>query len=167
MKYLLLVAAMFVPAISSAGVTIHYSGVLSDSTTPESVIEMAETYATSHKWTYQKEGEALTIFPDPWCEPMHLSFREKSLNSDFVKTQFAGPQVHIAVIGLLKAIEPSFSHLDVLDEGEYWKSGSMDKLKENMEGVDATIANIKKTHPEAIGPTKLPDGRIVDLRARK
>jgi hypothetical protein len=133
-KYLLLLLTLLASSNSIAGVTIHYSGTLASGVETQKVIVAATAYASSEKWLYQVDGDTLIIFPDPWCEPIHLSFIGSDLTQDFVKTQFAGPAVHIAVIGLFKTIEPSFSHLDILDEGEYWQSGDLAKLRANMEG---------------------------------
>lgn len=38
-----------------------------------------------------------------------------------------------------------------------------DNLDKDMESVTSKIAEIKLRHPNAVGPVKRPDGRILDL----
>jgi len=54
-----------------------------------------------------------------------------------VKTQFAGPEIHLWVVGLLKYLKEHYIHdLEVSDEGEYWETGSFEMLKEKMSFLD-------------------------------
>lgn len=51
-----------------------------------------------------------------------------------VKTQYAPPDIHIAIIKLLKHLQNKyFSELTVVDEGEYWETGNKSLLIEKME----------------------------------
>jgi hypothetical protein len=114
-----------------AGVTVHYSGTLKPGVEPKYVLDQAAAFARTQKWAYQSASGELTIFPDAWCEPIHLKFTGAMLAEDFVKTQYAPPTVHVAVIDLFGAIEPSFAALEIFDEGEYWQSRDIAKLKAN------------------------------------
>jgi hypothetical protein len=47
----------------------------------------------------------------------------------FTKTQYAGPEVHKALITMLKHIsEKYFEYIEVDDEGNYWETGDMQLL---------------------------------------
>jgi hypothetical protein len=78
--------------------------------------------------------------------PMHVvSLLEGSLDPDdawvFVKTQFGSPDDHAWNIGLLKYLKKRYiTDLDVRDEGEYWETGDMVKLKEKMDHVTGELS---------------------------
>ena len=51
----------------------------------------------------------------------------------FTKTQHAGPQTHVDIVGLLKYLETKyFGELHVADEGTYWETGDLGALKARM-----------------------------------
>jgi hypothetical protein len=50
---------------------------------------------------------------------LRLEFDGDVYVQEFIKTQFAGVQVHIEVLKLLKAVEPLFRQLKVEDEVKY------------------------------------------------
>ena len=76
------------------------------------------------------------------CEPVSLTFlpngklcsfvnllsqdayeKKKWIYYNSTKTQFAGPDVHIAIVKLLKYLEKKYlDALDVTDEGNYWET---------------------------------------------
>ena len=57
-----------------------------------------------------------------------------------VKTQFAGPEAHIWIIGLLKYIQEHYlPELQVRDEGEFWETGNHETLKEKMNLINEKI----------------------------
>ena len=63
-----------------------------------------------------------------------------------VKTQFLSPEIHVWIIGLLKYLKKRYiSDLDVSDEGNYWDTGDIDKLREKMDLIDAKIECISDT----------------------
>lgn len=82
---------------------------------------------------------------------------------DFVKTQFAGADVHIAVVELFEALKPLLKNLEVIDEGKYWGTHDRSALLRNLEAVELKLARVKKEHPDAIGPIFLENGRIIDV----
>ncbi len=50
-----------------------------------------------------------------------------------MKTQFAGPDIHVLVVGLLKYLKKRYiANLEVSDESEYWESGDRRKLEKDM-----------------------------------
>ena len=103
--------------------------------------------------------KGVTIIPEPDGEALSFTFdRDGAVRSLMgmvsildgslepedawvsVKTQFAGPDFHTWVVGLLKHLRKKYmSDLEVDDEGEYWESGDLDKLKEKMAFLDERI----------------------------
>lgn len=73
----------------------------------------------------------------------------------FVKTQFAGPKVHVAVVELLRYLKSKYIHdLEVDDETGYWDTGDFQAVEQQMNlinrGIDA-ISNRLETIPVAGG----------------
>ena len=60
-----------------------------------------------------------------------------------VKTQFASPEVHAWIIGLLKYVKKRYiSDLQVSDEGQYWETGDIRILRERMEFLGEKIEQL-------------------------
>jgi len=60
-----------------------------------------------------------------------------------VKTQFASPEIHVWIVGLLKYLKKRYiSDLQVSDEGEYWETGDIRILKEKMDLIGAKLDHI-------------------------
>lgn len=68
----------------------------------------------------------------------------------FIKTQYAPPEIHIAIIKLLKYLKDKYiSDLNVIDEGSYWESEDKELLirkisfiKDKMDQVESIISSI-------------------------
>jgi hypothetical protein len=72
-----------------------------------------------------------------------------------VKTQFASPEVHAWIVGLLKYLKKKYiSDLDVSDEGGYWETGDMHTLKARMDFLNEKIEQISD---------KLSSARFADV----
>jgi len=102
----------------------------------------------------QLTGVALSVHPK--CETFFLGFDENGnlyhpINvmlisegyikpeevSVFVKTQFAEPETHLWIIGVLKYIQMHYiPDLQVTDEAGYWETGDVEILEENMGTID-------------------------------
>ena len=62
-----------------------------------------------------------------------------------VKTQFAGPETHVWIVGLLKYIQEHYlPELQVRDEGEFWETGNHETLKEKMNLINNKIDVISR-----------------------
>lgn len=80
-----------------------------------------------------------------------------------VKTQFAGPEIHLWVVGLLKYVKEHYiPGLEVSDEGEYWETGNFELLKEKMnfldqkmDGVCGELSRVTGTHLDRLSPEEL------------
>jgi hypothetical protein len=95
--------------------------------------------------------ESLRFFFDAGgnlCDPVSMTLiSEGALKPEdvwiAVKTQFAGPETHIWIVGLLKYIQEHYlPGLEVRDEGEFWETGNHEMLKEKMNLINDKIAVI-------------------------
>lgn len=60
-----------------------------------------------------------------------------------MKTQFAGPDTHIWVTGLLKYVKKRYiSNLEVSDESGYWDTGDRQKLESDMALLDGKLERL-------------------------
>ncbi len=63
----------------------------------------------------------------------------------FVKTQFAPPEVHVWIIGLLKYLKKHYlADLQVSDEGEYWETGDIHLLRKKMTFLGRKIEQLSQ-----------------------
>lgn len=168
------------------GITIHFEGRLRDQEAFDQLMAAAKEYADAMQWPSKpikeeqvtllrarKEDEAewdylgpvcgLTLFPHEDCEPVRLEFDKNLYIQEYTKTQFAGPEVHVCVVGLLRRLVPFFDRLDVVDEGEFWETEDAAGLKSLMDGCNEAIQRELQRSPHAAVKVKTPDGRIVDM----
>ncbi len=60
-----------------------------------------------------------------------------------IKTQYAGPETHVWIIGLLKYLKKFYiPNLEVRDEGKYWQTENIEILKEKMDFIDKKISAV-------------------------
>jgi hypothetical protein len=99
-------------------------------------------------FTVHPKCESLRFFFDAagnLCDPVSMtSICQGYLKSEevwiAVKTQFAGPDTHIWIVGLLKYIQEHYlSELQVRDEGEFWETGNHESLQEKMNLINDKI----------------------------
>jgi hypothetical protein len=108
----------------------------------------------------------------PRCEPVTLVFDQngrlcspmiplmaqagddpKYIWIGFTKTQFAGPDTHIALVRLLKYLEKRyFKKLEVTDEGDYWESGDENHLRSLFIQLDTAISMFAAAFEKEIIP---------------
>ncbi len=76
----------------------------------------------------------------------------------FVKTQFAGSEIHMLIIHLLKYLNTKyFSDFSVIDEGQYWETGDKELLRETF----TTYTNLINSFSVALQSIpKAPDENI-------
>lgn len=171
---------------ADAGVTIHFKGAVENERAVAVIVDAARRFSAANGWRYELIGpgnpcrdpitlktaeeypgkddiRGIVLYPDAMSEPLYLVFAGNDLVDNFIKTQFAGMEVHIKVIELLHRIEPRFQHLDIEDEGEYWNTGNRQKLQEQIGATDRMIATIMASQPGMRGPFRTPEGRMIDL----
>jgi hypothetical protein len=182
MKTKLLILALF--SLSFGGVTINYEGQIKKKYNVNQIIEKAKEISSENKWkfkTYENKDtlsswwigdnetkyrsalRGIIIQPDSLCEPLNIIVDDSSRMQDFIKTQFAGPEIHVKVIKLLEALKPFFDKFKIEDEGGYVPFHNQKKLEENMNKSMKMIQAAKAMKPKAKCPYILPSGRIVDI----
>ncbi len=108
--------------------------------------------------------KGIVLRPDVGTEPLSFLFdREGNLRSMigtvsiidgtlkpqdawvFVKTQFAPPEVHVWIVGLLKYLKKHYlADLQVSDEGEYWETGDIGILRRKMDFIGRKIEQLSR-----------------------
>lgn len=93
------------------------------------------------------ESENLTIFFDRIgriASNTEIFFGEKTKpNYQFIKTQFAGTDVHIGVIQFLRYIKKKYiANLVVIDEANYWETNDRNKVDNYINIVNKGINDI-------------------------
>lgn len=86
-----------------------------------------------------------------WREYMRSCGEDKSLleGGSFVKTQFAGWQVHKTLILLFRHLEKKyFRKFKVHDEANYWETGDEKILKGNFDRMGFLLNGLEKTFSE-------------------
>lgn len=166
------------------GVTIHFEGKLQGQDQLTALIQQVNGLAAKNDWPVKMidEPEAtrlrvieeedveysgpisgIEVQPHSDAEPLRFEFDDQFFAQDYCKTQFAGVDVHIAIINMLRQISPLFVKLRVEDEGEYWETSNDAVLQGHFVCVDELIDEIRQREPNAQGPIRLESGRIVDI----
>jgi hypothetical protein len=179
---LLLVLALASPA--RAGVTIHYEGTAASPDAVAKILTAVTAFAKQRGWKVEdassKTGRLQRVIDEKDkdyegriigivvrisdnCEPLYFQFGDDLFMQDFVKTQFAGADVHIQIVQLLESLRPHFKKIDVIDEGDYWDTRDKTVLEGHIAKVDSMIEDIKKKDPNAQGPLRMKSGRIADV----
>lgn len=175
---------------ANAGITIHFKGSVADDAAIEKIAEVACAEAQKNAWRCTRvvgeeiksldsitvkaiakldgsadftKAKGVVVLMHEMSEPLYLVFGSSRQIDNFVKTQFAGADVHIRAVELLEKVKPHFTTLEVHDEGNYWESKDRAMLEKELDGIQAMMAKIKSQRSDAEGPVKRPDGRILDL----
>lgn len=165
------------------GVTIHFEGKLKSADALAQVIAIVEHFAAEEnwpasrfkeaskvlermdgeeEWNYEGPTQGIIIQPEN-TEPFILEFDNALYVQEYCKTQFAPIETHIQLIEILRAIEPYFGDLEVIDEGEYWNTDDAELLRKNIKDCFKAIEKAKKNDDTLDGPFVLESGRIIDL----
>jgi hypothetical protein len=167
-----------------AGVTIHYQGHARSKAAVGQLLATARAEAERNGWrvedvsqargtltrmigekerTFQGPIQGIVIHPHDLCEPLYLQFGADLYFQDFVKTQFAGAEVHVQIVQLFRKLRRYLADLSVEDEGEYWRGSDRAKLEGHIAFTNAIIEKMRAESPTARGPVKVAGGRIIDL----
>jgi uncharacterized protein YabN with tetrapyrrole methylase and pyrophosphatase domain len=166
------------------GITIHYAGKLNSESSYEQLVELSVNFAimnemiferfavhmkcldrvsNQEEWSYEGPVKGVKIIPSESCEPLWLEFDQNLVVQDFCKTQFADIEVHMLIIGLFEALNQCFENLRIADEGEYWDTRDVNRLRELRDECFELMESAKEQDRTLSGPFRLEDGRIVDL----
>lgn len=166
------------------GITIHFEGKLKGEDSYERVINLAKNYSDEHGWPYSAISEKETtlkrvrdeedwdyigptkgveIQPHENSEPLRLEFDKDLYVQEYIKTQFAPQEIHVLVVNLLHLLEPEFSTLEVIDEGEYFESGDASVLENHRKKFFDILDEYLTQDDKYYGPVRLENGRIIDV----
>ena len=96
--------------------------------------------------------EAAPLYPEP-----------ELVYSVHVKTQFAGPDTHAALVLLLKYLEKKyFRDMEVYDEGEYWDSLDKARLESQFRKYRSLINLVKSALEQEKRPAAGDAGKLAD-----
>ena len=165
------------------GVTIHFEGRVKGATAYSLLIDEIREFAASHAWPIEEIPRAdrslkrvrdeqnwdysgptfgIVLSAHSECDPLRFEFDEDFYIQKFVKTQFAGAEIHVAIIEFLRRIQPFFDSLKVTDEGDFWDTSDQSVLEQHIDRCNQVLRDLLAKNPKAKGPIRLPDGRIAD-----
>ncbi len=148
------------------GLSIHYSGYIISRAMINPLIEEVEDLGKALNWsTHIIDDEEIKgiSFAPKGSEPVILFFNTEGrivspinimvkeiydgvrfdqdlLFTTSTKTQYAGPDAHIAIIKLLKHISAKYlKDFTLSDEGYYWETGNEKILLDQFKNCDAAI----------------------------
>lgn len=79
-----------------------------------------------------------------------------------VKTQFAGPEVHIGICKLLEYLQKKYiSNLEVNDEGNYWESGDVEEVENRMGIIKTAMDALEEGLQELELDPNLTEERLI------
>lgn len=178
------IGALLLAPSMHAGVTIHYEGTVRSASDVAAVVATARSFAKQYGWKvedasaehrkhvrvgaeknepYEGKLTGIVFYPAELCEPVWLQFGDDLFFQNYVKTQFAGADIHVAIIKLFDQLKPLLKSLRVDDDGGYWEKRDRSGLDDHFAKSREMLRQMKREEPMLYGPIKLPDGRIVDL----
>lgn len=110
-------------------------------------------------FTFAPSGKLMTL--------MGLLSAETYPDFDFVywthtKTQYAGIEVHIAVIELIRYLDKKyFQSFELLDEGNYWETKDVSELQAQFTQYTQLIAVVKNALEKATIPSHLEENEML------
>ncbi|HLF46842.1 MAG TPA: hypothetical protein VI548_10475 [Chitinophagaceae bacterium] len=173
------------------GLSIHYSGKIRHPDLIKELVAEVADICNSLNWTSHiinepNEDELNGIcFSPEGCEPVFLTFlpggrmcspvnlmnrdiyEKNDLDKELMyttstKTQFAGPDAHMALIKLLRYLEEKyFEKFDLQDEGKFWETNDKKILLEQF----ARYEFLLNTVGEALSNMKTLPGESADSLA--
>jgi len=157
------------------GLSIHYTGTIRNISFIDQLIDETADVCESMKWEYTiikeqgDEGVNGIVFSPENCEPLFLTFlpnrrmcspvslRNKDLYAangldpelvywTSTKTQFSGPDTHIALLKFLKHLkEKYFEELTLDDEGYYWATNDEKVLFQRFQEYNYLLDAVAET----------------------
>ena len=154
------------------GLSIHYSGILRDKKLLAHLIEEVKEISETLDWTPHiiddKDLKGIAFAPEG-SEPVFLTFDHNNrllspmnilvkeiydgvrfdkelMFTTSAKTQYAGPDAHIAIIKLLKHISAKYLQSFTLsDEGNYWETGDEKILYAQFKKYEEALHFVQKS----------------------
>jgi len=134
------------------GVTIHYDGSIELRKIPilvEFLVKLSETHGLQCKPVKSRHEKGILVRVDPNCDDLRFVFDRAGCLHQFTKTQFAGLKAHIQSLAILKVVKERFiPNLNVRDEGGFWDTGDLEKLRETFTdtavGLDVIVEGLSR-----------------------
>ena len=166
------------------GVTIHFEGRLQSEAAYTRCIQNTLAFAAVRGWRvepiepaertlhrvrndedldYSGPTRGVCVLAHDDAERLRLEFDRDLYVQEYVKTQFAPIDVHVAIVELLSQLAPEFEELSVEDEGEYWGTRDRSLLERHISSCFAAMDDAIAADPTLSGPFRMPSGRIADL----
>ena len=151
------------------GVTIRITGTLRDQWAVVDAVKLAEEFAEWKDWSVdqyvQEDGQhhGIVLLPHETCDPVRLIFDSELKIDTEINTQFAGPDVHIAIVDLLRSLDEQFDQLSVSDDGGYWEQQDREQLESVIDETQVIIDALHVDDPGGQMMVRREDGRIVDF----
>ena len=92
--------------------------------------------------TRVEETRGIGVRPHRACEHVVFEFDREGHIQSSCKTQYAGADIHIAVVDLLRTVAPHFRDLEVYDEGRYWETQDVRTLIGSLEMLDKALSHV-------------------------
>ncbi len=152
------------------GVTIFYKGKLNHPDLTNNFLEEMADIAKAMEWDFKpinnkgKFQESLLngiiIYPHKDSESLDMVIDQKGhlrniimmkyapekpeyAYENFIKTQFAPVEIHIAIVKLFRYIQKRYmSNLKIIDEGSYWETGDAGLLKKKIDFLNTKIREL-------------------------
>jgi hypothetical protein len=139
------------------GLSIHYKGSICNTDNIPMLVSELQDICDSLQWNYDQiddENFQGIVCAPPECEPLFFTFHNgvelaspmlwdthrEALTTIFVKTQYAGVDVHMAVIRLLRYLsEKYFDSFECHDEGQYWETNDEAVLRTRFGHYEAAL----------------------------
>ena len=136
------------------GTTIHYYGHARSDDDVDRILDIAQDYAARKEWwrrrdvthatltrsfgdgeliEYEGRVRRIVMIPESACETVRLEFDDNLFTWWFTKTVGMRVESHIEIVELLRTIQPHMADLEVRDEGEYWETGDVDRLRQHLD----------------------------------
>ena len=169
------------------GVTIHFEGRLRSSHDKAALVSFISQRAEEMGWPCSPINEVevvlkrilndqdidyvgpvsgIEVHLHANCEPLRFEFDDQLYIQEWCKTQFAGADIHVETVDLIRSAAKFFKRLSVVDEGEYFETGDREVLQSHMDNVDEQMRSMMAKDPQLAGPVRQSSGRIADLVTR-
>jgi len=166
------------------GVTIHFEGKIRDDEAYQEICKLAHVFAeeknwpielideqevtlnrvkNEEDWNYVGPVKGLVMQPHENSDPLRLEFDKDLYVQEYIKTQFAPTECHIAITTLLRNLTPFFENLEVIDEAEYFETGNKAQLQHHLDRCFEMLDEYLENSEKYYGPVRLENGRIIDI----
>ena len=115
------------------------------------------------EWNYVGPVKGLVMQPHENSDPLRLEFDKDLYIQEYVKTQFAPIECHIAIVTLLRKMAPFFENLQVVDEAEFYELNDQSRLQHHLDRCFEALNEHLQRSENSYGPVRLENGRIVDI----